>query len=1074
MTNLSAQISVSGEDFTRTMHPNFVGFNANTSNVAFPWGNADRREALSKTRTTNFRYPGGTVSSYWDHEKGRLFSLNHGDYIDLTQTEPRKYVQKKYVINWATYFYNAPNPMYNFKLAYDEMNGEMDVVFVLNMVTPGYDFYEELWDRTVDQTPGSVDWYEMMNDRYYRAQNMLDQAVNQGVPVKFVELGNEYYFGTSLAGTGANGGANVEPYSAGAFNDGIVGAFPWEGKAYAIAVNDWTTRLKARYSGVKICALGSDANGAESTRRNDWNEKVLGDVDFNNTDAFSIHFYEGINDGNLTSNENNLGIGLTAWIDHWIEMKGWSNFPAGVPLWITEFNAEDGIGTWGNGLHAVFANLYWLEHENIELSQYHQFLEDVQDGANITGAGRALSLMALATAKHTSATRLNLSGNTSLSGSGGELQEVEAWAFTGAPGGKSKYLIVNFSENTRSFNTSAISGANGKTYTQAGQQLSTTTTSPTESMGTISGNSISLPKFSMTVFEADATNGNQSPTATITSPSNGANFTKGTSITIQAIASDTDGSISKVEFYEGNNKLGEDASAPYSFIWSSPTVGSYSLTAKAIDNNNAEGTSNAIAVTVSGSSTTSSYRFLRIEGLATVQNESTIVELTWLENDSEYPTPKLTSTTSYQATASTENSNAWRAYDGTTNGWYVGFNYPATNTIDLGTGNEISPTGIKIKANAPNRGFKDFNIYGSNDNKNWDLLHAETGLTNADYPTPDKEVTVSFAGAPSNQAPTVSLTSPSNNASFIAGDNISISATASDSDGSISKVEFYRGETKIGEDTSSPYSVTWTNALEGAYTITVKATDNNGATTTSSSHSVDVLAVSTAYRYLRIEGRSHFGLESTIVELKWLVNGNEYPTPKLTSTNSGDVTASTDNGNAWKTYDGSNNGWFVGFSLPAINTIDLGAGNEISPTGIKVKANAPNRGFEDFDVYGSNDNSNWTLIQSVSGLTTADYPQPDKEATVTFSGSARVRSSVSESSNAVLRLYPNPFQQVLRIQGNQLKAENVEVVNVMGMRVFPTLTEIVGGIELDFHRLKKGLYIVRELNNQVSHSVIFE
>jgi len=95
-------------------------------------------------------------------------------------------------------------------------------------------------------------------------------------------------------------------------------------------------------------------------------------------------------------------------------------------------------------------------------------------------------------------------------------------------------------------------------------------------------------------------------------------------------------------------------------------------------------------------------------------------------------------------------------------------------------------------------------------------------------------------GGSSNNPPTCSITSPSDGATFTEGDNITIDANASDSDGSITKVEFYRDGTEIGEDTSSPYSYTWNNVSAGSYSLTAKATDNDGATTTSSTVNITV------------------------------------------------------------------------------------------------------------------------------------------------------------------------------------------------------------------------------------------
>ena len=93
-------------------------------------------------------------------------------------------------------------------------------------------------------------------------------------------------------------------------------------------------------------------------------------------------------------------------------------------------------------------------------------------------------------------------------------------------------------------------------------------------------------------------NGNTNPSISITSPSDNSNFDQGTSISIEAVASDIDGTISKVEFYDGTTLIGEDVSAPFSFSWTDATIGLHDLTAKAIDNEGGESTSSAINITV--------------------------------------------------------------------------------------------------------------------------------------------------------------------------------------------------------------------------------------------------------------------------------------------------------------------------------------------------------------------------------------------------------------------------------------------------------------------------------------------
>ena len=113
---------------------------------------------------------------------------------------------------------------------------------------------------------------------------------------------------------------------------------------------------------------------------------------------------------------------------------------------------------------------------------------------------------------------------------------------------------------------------------------------------------------------------------------------------------------------------------------------------------------------------------------------------------------------------------------------------------------------------------------------------------------PAKNPTLKNAAAPAAfkpapiPPPTVSLTSPFNNAQFIAGATIRLSANASDSDGTISKVEFYQGAVKLGTVTSSPYNFDWLNVPAGNYVLTAVATDNQSQTTTSSAINIAVLA----------------------------------------------------------------------------------------------------------------------------------------------------------------------------------------------------------------------------------------
>jgi acid phosphatase type 7 len=93
-----------------------------------------------------------------------------------------------------------------------------------------------------------------------------------------------------------------------------------------------------------------------------------------------------------------------------------------------------------------------------------------------------------------------------------------------------------------------------------------------------------------------------------------------------------------------------------------------------------------------------------------------------------------------------------------------------------------------------------------------------------------------------NTPPSVSITNPADGQSFTAPAQIAIAASASDPDpgGSITKVEFFQGVTKLGEDTTEPYELAWNNVPAGSYSLTAKATDNLGATSTSAAVTVNV------------------------------------------------------------------------------------------------------------------------------------------------------------------------------------------------------------------------------------------
>jgi YD repeat-containing protein len=277
---------------------------------------------------------------------------------------------------------------------------------------------------------------------------------------------------------------------------------------------------------------------------------------------------------------------------------------------------------------------------------------------------------------------------------------------------------------------------------------------------------------------------NRAPAVSLTGPANNAAFTAGSSVTLNSTASDNDGVINKVEFFQGATKLGEDTTSPYSFSWTSVPAGSYVLTAQATDNVGGMTTSSAVNVTVH-----------------------------------QPPTVSLTSPANNAAFTAGSNItiNASASGSGTVN--KVEFFQGATK-LGEDTTSPYSFSWTSVAAGS--------------------YVLTARATDNVGGATTSSAVNITV-----HQPPTVSLTSPANNAAFTAGSNITISANASGS-GTVNKVEFFQGATKLGEDTTSPYSFAWTSVPAGSYVLTARATDNVGGATTSSAVNITVNQASLA------------------------------------------------------------------------------------------------------------------------------------------------------------------------------------------------------------------------------------
>ncbi len=118
-----------------------------------------------------------------------------------------------------------------------------------------------------------------------------------------------------------------------------------------------------------------------------------------------------------------------------------------------------------------------------------------------------------------------------------------------------------------------------------------------------------------------------------------------------------------------------------------------------------------------------------------------------------------------------------------------------------------------------------------------------------------------------NQPPTVSITSPTNGASFLSPANLTLQALATAPNGSVAKVQFFNGSNSLGTVTGPPFNLPVT-LYPGGYTLSAVATDNQGASATSGpvSFSVTTLAIADPVT-------NHITKGSITIELKTILNG---------------------------------------------------------------------------------------------------------------------------------------------------------------------------------------------------------
>ena len=273
---------------------------------------------------------------------------------------------------------------------------------------------------------------------------------------------------------------------------------------------------------------------------------------------------------------------------------------------------------------------------------------------------------------------------------------------------------------------------------------------------------------------------NVAPTVSVAASPASAAIINGTAMTFTATAADANGTVSSVSFYDGATLLGTDVSSPFTQSYTA-VAGSHSITAVATDNDCVSTTSSAVTFT-------------------SAANQAPTVTVT-------APTTTVAGTVLTFTASASDVDGTVSQVEFFVNNVSVGVDnstpYSVTYTAVLGSGQAVKAVATD------NLGL--------------------TGTSNI--------VTMNVLA---NVPATVSITGPSSSGIYSSYVNagagtltpMTFTADAADSDGTVTQVEFFVNGVSVGVDASSPYSVVW-NSTSGTQVVTAKATDSNGALTTS-------------------------------------------------------------------------------------------------------------------------------------------------------------------------------------------------------------------------------------------------
>lgn len=311
VTAVDAQTIAPGLSTRRTITNDLFGFNTGTTiRGGSSCVNPNLLAKMPLLKPQVYRFPQGAFSSWYNWREGWVYD---------DPNVPDKYASLTKV----------PNKLEDYKVLRDA-SGVQATILGVNMI--------------LSDIPEQI--------------AMLKHADSIGIPVKYVELGNEFY----LEGD--------DPDSA-----YILQKFPTPAD-YGIAATIWADSIHKYFPNAKVAAQGVfDKNSAP--RRKIWNDSVLAHLE--GEDAMTFHFYYPSADADsLETTAEKLDVTMQD-VPDWLYQpyKGWDilqnksmvKVRPGKEVWITEFNLSDHErpthGYWTHGLYQALQTLLLLQDDRI-------------------------------------------------------------------------------------------------------------------------------------------------------------------------------------------------------------------------------------------------------------------------------------------------------------------------------------------------------------------------------------------------------------------------------------------------------------------------------------------------------------------------------------------------------------------------------------------------------------------------------------------------------------------------------------------------------------------------------------